>query len=861
MKTLLLSFKHCFFCVVSLFSIAVDAAPQVDTIFDTSVTFDPTITEPESFLGHRLGDQMTRNDRMIAYFQELAAQSDRVKYEVIAYSNERRPIVTLTITSANNHKNLAQLQMRHMSLQQGATPELTDMPVVSWINFGVHGGEVSSNDSALPIAYHLAAAQGEKIDKLLDNSVILLTASMNPDGNSREATWNLKYSSQISVSDPNHALHGSPWPSGRTNHYWFDLNRQWMLQQQPEPVGWVNKFHQWRPNIVADFHEMRSYKSFYFHPGAPDRVHPIINKQAMTLLSEVVQGPRDFLDSEARAYFNEEAYDNFYLGKGATYPHLYGSLGILFEQASSAGLLSTPRGILSFRDNIRTYYHVGLALLNNAVDKKTELLSFQQRFFSQTKEQAEDDKVKAYVFAAPEDPARMFHFLQLLERNKISVRSLQKDLKANGTQFFADKAYIVETAQASYPMVKGLFSKVTEFENNTFYDVSGWTMPLAFGLKYEPLTRRNYKVGNPIKVTFPSQPDVPIAKVAYVFEWSNYYAPKVLYQLLTQGYRPRIANNEFQANTDQGLQTFQRGSVVVSTGWQGGGNNTELHQIMNNAAKNEGIPVFTLNSANTQSTGMDLGSNNIESVSLPKILLVVGPGMSQYQAGEVWHLLDQRMGMPVVLLEKWRLNSVKLSDYTHLVMADGTYSDMTAGLTEKVTTWVKSGGTFVGIGDGAKWAGKKLLNLNTVTMKKGKSSAQSRIDYASKAHVEAQDIIGGAIMAGDLDITHPLGYGYSRREIASHRSGLLAFEPPKNPYATIIKIAKQPLLTGFTSAENQQQLAGNAMLVGQRLGQGSVIVFTDDPNFRGYFYGTEKLFMNSLFFSKLFTNPRSLAAE
>lgn len=834
------------------------SAPNVDSMYQSSVEFDPAIATPEAFLGHRLGDQMSRNDRMLAYFRQLADQSKRIKYEVIAYSNEQRPIVTLTITSLKNQQKLEQIRAQHMAVQD-LTEKVeisADMPVVSWINFGVHGGEVSSTDAAMPIAYHLAAAQGKDIDDLLENSIILLTASMNPDGNSRESGWNWQYSSNVAITDPNHALHGSPWPSGRTNHYWFDLNRQWMLQQQPEPVGWVSKFHQWRPNIVADFHEMRSYKSFYFHPGAPDRVHPLINKQAMTLLGEVVQGPRDFMDSESRLYFNEESYDNFYLGKGATYPHLYGSLGILFEQASSSGLLATPRGILSFRDNIRTFYRVGLSLLKNALDKKQALLAFQRDFAKHSAEMADDDDVKAYVFSAPEDPARTFHFLQLLERNEIKVKPLSKALQVNGKTFAAQQSYIVQTDQASYRMIKGLFSKITTFENNTFYDVSGWTMPLAFGLDYEPLTRRNYETGTTIKAEFPTQPPPKMAKVAYAFEWTHYYAPKVLYHLLAQGYRPRVAASAFKAQTAQGLKTFDRGSVMVSVGWQGGENNQKLHQIMTQAAQEDGVPVYALSSAHTNSVGMDLGSNDIEAVELPNILLVVGPGMSQYQAGEVWHLLDKRMHMPVVLLEKSRLSSVDLNVYTHLVMGDGKYSDIDLPLTQKIDSWVKSGGTLVGIGDGAQWAGEQLLDLKTVKFAQGKAARQSRIDYSDKPLIEAQDIIGGAVMAGDLDISHPLGYGYKRKVLASHRDSLLAFEPPTNPYATIVKIAESPLLSGFASDENQQQLAGKAMLIAERLGKGSVVVFSDDPNFRGYFYGTEKLFMNSLFFSKLFAPPR-----
>jgi hypothetical protein len=858
MCKLLSSMQTLALTMILVFSCPTSAAPQIDSLYAPSSIFDSAITPPEAFLGHALGEHMTRNDMMMAYFRQLASQSDRVKYEVIGYSNEKRPIITLTITSPANQQKLEQIRLQHLA-QQGVSESAiasTDMPVVSWINFGVHGGEVSSTDSAMPIAYHLAAAQGEEIDSLLDKSIILLTASFNPDGNTRESGWNWQYSSEVAVSDPNHALHRSPWPAGRTNHYWFDLNRQWMLQQQPEPVAWVSKFHQWRPNIVADFHEMGSYKSFYFHPGAPNRVHPLIDKQAMTLLSEVVQGPRDFMDSEARLYFNDESYDNFYLGKGATYPLMYGSLGILFEQATSGGLLETPRGVLSFRDNIRTYYHVGLALLNNAVEKRQSLLAYQRDFANNSVKHADKDDIKGYVFAAPEDPARIFHFLQLLERNQIQVKPLTKDLTVNDKNFRAQQAYVVETTQASYAMVKGLFEKITTFEDNTFYDVSGWTMPLAFGIDFEPLTSSNYKVGDVISPEFPTFNPPVKAKVAYVFDWTHYYSPKVLYRLLNAGFLPRIATTPFDAQTDQGQQAFGRGSVMVSVGWQGGvaseADSDKLSQIMQQAALSDGVPVFALDTSHTSGVGMDLGSNYIEAVKLPKVLLVIGPGMSQYPAGEVWHLLDKRMQMPLVMVNKSDLNNMDLQSYTHIVMADGKYTDISAPLTLTIENWVKAGGSLIGIGDGAKWAAKAMLNMLPVDIKAGEKALQKRIDYADQEQVKAQDIIGGAIMAGDLDITHPLGYGYTRRAIATQRSGLLAFEPPANPYATVVKIPANALLTGFASKQNQQQLADKAMLVAERKGKGSVILFSDDPNFRGYFYGTEKLFLNSLFFSGLF---------
>lgn len=844
----------------SVFCLSVQAdVRDAQTFYPQDVGFDPTIPTPEAFLGHPLGKRVARNDLMVSYLKLLAEKSDRIQYEVIARSHENRPIVTLTISSPENLARLDDIRAAHLALQKPGNKKAIgqDMPVVSWVNYGVHGSEVSSTDAAMPTAYHLAAATGEQIDRILKDSVILLTASFNPDGNTRESGWNWTFGSDVTMTDGVSAQHGEPWPSGRTNHYWFDLNRQWMLQQHPEPVGWVAKFHQWRPNMVADFHEMHSHKSYYFHPGAPDRVFPLIGKDAMALLSDVVQGPRDFMDSEARLYFNEESYDNFYIGKGATYPHMYGSLGILFEQSSTSGELNTPRGLLSFRDNIRTQYRVGISLLDSAAAKRESLLSFQRKFADATKSLAEDDKTKAYVFSVPGDDARAFHFLELLHRNQIEMKRLARDIKVEGKVFSASNAFVVETDQPTYRMIKGMFERITRFENNTFYDVSGWTMPLAFGVDYAAVTSRSFKTGDTVLPAFPRQPAPAKADVAYVFDWSHYYAPRALYRLLDAGFRPRVTTEPFTTDSDKGKVTLGRGSIMMSVGWQGGAKPDELHSLMSQIAQEDGVPVYAVGTAFTASVGMDLGSNLMLELDQPKVLLVIGEGISQYDAGEVWHLLDKRMQMPVVLLHKDKLSWVPLQDYSHLVMVGGSYSDLADKTVQKIDTWVKDGGTVVGIRDGAKWAGQTLLGLSPVKFNKGKLASAPRIDYANKENAEAQDIIGGAIMAGDLDNTHPLGFGYQRREIASQRNSLLAFEPPKNPFATVVKIADKPLLSGFASPENQQQLAGKAMLVAERKGKGSVILFTDNPNFRAYFYGTEKLFMNSLFFSKAFNKPRA----
>ena len=824
-----------------------------------SIGFDQEIPRPEEVIGHPLGHRIARNDLLVRYMEILAEMSPRVSSEVIAYTHERRPIIGLTITSPANHARIDEIRAAHVALSDpNSSQELQDdMPVVTWLNYGVHGAEVSSTDSSMAVAYHLAAAQGSEIEATLEQSVIILIAVFNPDGNSRMSAWNHMHGANVPVTDPNHLLHNTFWPGGRTNHYWFDLNRQWLILQHPEPRGWVAKFHQWKPNITVDYHEMGANSTYYFHPGAPDRTFPLIPKESMELLDRVSNRPRSWLDSEQRLYFNEEGYDNYYIGKGSTYPHMHASMGMLFEQASSEGLLETVHGILSFRDNIRTQYRTSLEMIRAGVEMRQELLAYQRRFYQDGLELAEGDATKGYIFSAPGDKARAYHALDILNRHQIRVNKLSDDVTVNGVSFAADHSYIVETTQTQYRMVKALFEKITTFENDTFYDVSAWTLPLAFDFDFAALGSRDIQgnLGEQVYAEFPVEAEPDRATYAYLFSWSNYYAPRALYKLLDAGLRPKFSNKPLALSSSEGEISLPRGSILVPLGWQGGAlRDDQIHELMSSIAKEDGIKVHAIGAGHTPQTGMDLGSNSFSAIEKPKVLVLVGEGITAYDAGEVWHQLDKRMNMPVQLFDKRRLSSLNLSDYTHLVIVGGNHSDLTLRK-EQIKSWVRQGGTLVAMRQGAQWAYDNVLYPTSKPIAVN-DAEEGRLDYGEKTDTEAKAIIGGAIMAGDLDITHPIGYGISNRQIASHRNSLIAFDPPKNPWATVIKIPEKSLLSGYASDENQADLAGKAMAIAERHGQGSVILFSDNPNFRAYFFGTNKLFMNSLFFSKGFRRPR-----
>ena len=825
--------------------------------YPDDVSYNQSIPTPETIIGHPLGHRVARHDLLLKYMRTLSNLSDRVNVETIAKTHEGRDILMLTISSPENLARIDEIKAAHVALSDpNADQTITDdMPVVTWLNYGVHGAEVSSTDSSMAVAYYLASAQGDYIEETLKNSVILIVAIFNPDGSSRQSAWNHMHGSQVPITDPNGRNHNTFWPGGRTNHYWFDLNRQWLLQQHPGPQGWVKKFHEWKPNISTDHHEMGTNSTFYIPPGVPDRTFPYIPTESIELLEEVTDRPREFMDGEARLYFSEEGYDNFYIGKGATYPHLNAGIGLLLEQARTLGEVDTVHGKLSFRDNVRTYLNLSLSIVKAGIELRPRLLDYQKRFYKNAIEFAAKDDVKGYVFSSPKDKARDFHFRELLRRHKIDVNTLNEDIDVDGTTYRAGEAYMVKTNQRQYTLIKGIFEKITTFENNTFYDVSGFTMPLTFGMDYAAVGAREVNSAGDIALpSFPTQPAPEKATAAYLFEWNEYYAPKALNRLLQAGVRPKVSTKPFSINTSDGKIEMAAGSIMVSTGWQGSelGDN-KLHEIMAKIAIEDGIKVHSVGSFRTPTAGMDLGSNNFKVIEKPNILLMVGEGTRAYDAGEAWHLLDYRMNIPVTLYDKQNLGKLDISDYTHIIFVGGEYNSGDEALTRKMRNWVRNGGTVIAHRQGAKWAGDILLNIKD----EKEEFPLDRQDYAAKIPNEVENIVGGAIMRGDLDITHPIGFGYVNRDVYTHRDTLIAFDPPKNPYATIVSIPENAVASGFASADNQERLSGKAMAIAERMGQGSVILFADNPNFRAYFYGSNKMFLNGLYFSKAFDRPRN----
>lgn len=859
-------------------AVHVDPREADAVMFSPDITFDASIPTPEAFLGFKLGEHAVRTDQLVDYLRQVAALSDRLTVETIGYSHERRPILFLVATSEENHARLDEIRAAHVALSEPLSGQTVEdgMPVVTWINYGVHGAESSGFDAALPFVYHLAAAQGPEIERVLADSVVLVTAVFNPDGHAQRIAWADAYGGYRRIADPAHIEHRVGWQFARTNHYFFDLNRQWLLLTQPEPRAWMKKWHEWRPNLTVDYHEMGSDRSYYFHPGVATRTHPLVPERAEELMAETVRASEDFLDGEGRLYFHGETFDNFYIGKGSTFPLANGGVGVLYEAGAARGReIETPNGLRTFRENIRKHYRTSVAGIEAAADLKVAYLEYQRDFYASAMEEANDSATRAWVFAAPGDPARLHFFTDLLNYHRISTHRLARDVEIDGARFDADDALIVPVSQPQFRLIRSLFEPLTNFEDSTFYDVSTWTMPPAFGLDYAPLSGRAFRdnlVGDAFAPALPVAPAPQESRYAYVFEWGPYHAPRALNRVLEAGLVARVATKPFSAATFGGEREFGLGSVVVPLDRQNR-RASDVHALMQTIAAEDGVPVHALTSGRSTigSTGVNVGGPSVRPIEAVNALLVIGDGVNLYDAGEIWHLADARMDMPMTLRRRDFLSGIDWDRYTHIIFPSGGYSNFKPRWAARMRTWIAEGGTVIGMRDAATWVRANTVDWRAAKDGKADKTIEVEIEetideeaepdeperllYADKATTEAQRVIGGAIFAADLDNSHPLGYGYDRRDIYLHKNVEEPMPATENPYGTVIAYTQDPVFSGYVSEENGEKLAGTPALIAERSGRGALILFADNPNFRGYWYGTNKLFLNALFFSRLFDAP------
>ena len=799
-----------------------------------------SIESPEQFLEYGIGEQHTRHDQIVSYFKRLASVSNRAEITYYGRTHEGRKLTFLIVSSEENLEKLDEIQKQHMAYAKGNLQDQPDIPIIINLAYNVHGNEPSSSEAAMLAAYTLVASENSQIKSFRDDAIIFIDPTINPDGRDRHTQWANTYKGNPLVSDPYDAEHNEMWPRGRTNHYWFDLNRDWLLAINPESQGKLNWYHKWYPNVVTDFHEMGTQSTYFFEPmkinGSKD---PIMPKDNYIKLNNLFANyfTKD-LDSIGSLYFSKEVFDGTYPGYGSSYPDLQGGLGLLFEQASSRGLKQkTAYGEITFPFTIRNQFVSSLATVQAAVENKKLLRDYQKAFFKSAISRSNRSKIKAYNFTEI-DKNRAKAFLDKLVRHQVEVIKTGKN------------SYSVPTEQPQYRMVQTFFETYQNYRDSVYYDASAWSVANFYNIKYK--ASQKIPSGKLLKDNSIELNPLEISNYAYIVDAKDYNVPALIHYLQENEITVASSFKPFETK-EKGAFSF--GSLVIPVVPQKLSSD-KVYEILNKGQNKFNIQINAL-STGYSINGIDLGSRYVKPLEKPKALMIIGDGIRSYEAGEVWHLLDTRVGMPITKVRQNYFERVPLDDYNTLVLVSGEYQ-WDSETKEKIKSWVSKGNTIIAQGTAvSSLIEHKIINENLVNHKKDSLKRVVQKPYEDAPENLGREQLGGVFVKGIIDLTHPLGFGYTSKQVSLYKNNLVWIQPSKNEYGTPVVYSKKPHVDGYISKNIRQNfLPKAAPVVVSSLDEGRIILFAENQNFRGTAYGTNRMFLNALFLGEHITVPK-----
>ncbi|MCF6287982.1 MAG: hypothetical protein L3J53_01935 [Proteobacteria bacterium] len=824
-------------CLIILFMLVSFAthAVMLEDYLPKDTRYDTSIPTPRAVLGTEVGHRHYRHDQIMQYLSILTAASARARLVEYGMSNEGRRLVLLFISSNKNMENLDSLANNENILKV-------------WNGFSVHGNEASGANASILYAYHLIAGHSEKISKTLNETLIIIDPTINPDGYDRFVTDVNSNRGIIDNTDSHDLSHQEQSPNGRTNHYWFDLNRDWLLLSQVESQVRIKQFHKWQPHVLGDHHEMGSDKTFFFQPGVPDRTNPLIPQQNIELTNKLGKFHAQTLSAKGMSFYTKESYDDFFPGKGSTYPDLHGSVGILFEQASAkGGNLKAREGMRTLVDGIDNQFRTALSTLYGAYALKSELLQFKQDFFQEANNAAAKENFKGYVLDLHNNLVIGHKITDYLAIHNIQVTMLEQDVTINKHIYRAGESLFIPIQQQQYTLIKSLFATETSFKDNTFYDVSAWNLPMAWGLTYAAAKSTPKTKAISWRA---AQNSYAKDTIAYAFNWNNGNAAAALNYLQQHKIITKVTTKSFSIKVNGKMLEFAAGAIIIPVE-----KDSNMHTIMANITEFFQVSAYALTEGLSE-IGIDLGSPAITTLKQPKVLMLIGANINAYQAGSFWHMFDTQIGKALTKITQKQLNKIALHDYSHIILPSGKYKALEEKTLNKIKTWVKQGGTLIAFQQAAEWAEKNIQaqkedddnDKNTNNKTEDKAGDKP---YASFENDLAQHTIGGAIVAANADLTHPLAFGMQQKIQYTLIKGNTILQPSANSYAAPLKATDNPLAAGYISAEKIKLLRNSSLIVADKLGKGMVIKFAFNPTFRGFWLGTQKWLINAVYFSKL----------
>lgn len=817
------------------------------------------VVPPGEFLPHQLGETFTPHHLLVDYYQQIAAASPRVKLEQYGLTNEKRPLLLAYVSTPENIGRLEAIRENNLKLAGllpgEPDPALQDIAIV-WLSYSVHGNEAAGSEASMGVLYDLVNPNHPKTGEWLKNTVVILDPSINPDGYNRYTNWYRQTAPLHPDPNPASREHQEPWPGGRVNHYLFDLNRDWAWQTQVESRQRMVKYKEWMPQIHADLHEQGYTNPYYFAPAAAPYHEYITDWQAQFQI-EIGKNNASYFDREGWLYFTRERFDLLYPSYGDTWPTFNGAIGMTYEQGghSRAGrAIDLPNGdTLTLADRVAHHRTTSLSTVEIASKESDRLLENFRKYFKDavTKPQG---KYLTYSVSADTPRGKMRRLMALLDRNGIAYSRATET--AGGASYSYQEArsiaggisagdLVISAYQPRSVLTQTLFDPDVIVEDSVTYDITAWSVPLAYGLDAQASQQRLKVKTEPF--TLPAYNDPFAGKdlsraYAYVVPWTDLSSAAFLGELLKAGVNARTATGDFRF----GEQEFGAGAIVIN---KGDNRKTEdFTAIVRKLVNKHEVPLTILETGFSTSGG-DLGSDVYSLKKAPKIAVLSGEGVNPNQFGQVWYYFEQELQYPVSIFNVEDISDVASGDYDVLIMPSGRYN--LSGAADALTSWVRAGGKIIAI-EGANRSLSRLDGFDLASKEAAKDDEKSDDEADERllpyGGAERRFIAGfnpGAIVDVEMDATYPLSFGIGER-YSSLKTGSDTYDYLENGI-NAGRIRTMPLVTGFIGNKAKKEIEETLVFGVQPMGRGQVVYLVDNPLYRGFWEQGKLLFGNAIF--------------
>lgn len=812
------------------------------------------LQSPAEFLGYEIGTRFTWHHRMVEYFEYVAANSPLVTLEYYGESYETRPLLVAYVTSAGNHANLEEIRLnnlRRANLAEGNYTE--DNKAILWMSYGIHGNESVSMEAALLTLFDLANPENLETKAWLENTVVVIDPALNPDGREKYAVW---YHQTVGRNfDPSTASRerNEPWPNGRANHYAFDLNRDWAWQTQQETRQRNAVYQRWLPHVHADFHEMGGDR-YYFAPAA-DPYHEAVTAWQREFQTTIGQNHARHFDKDNRLYFTREIFDLFYPSYGDTWPTYQGAVGMTYEQSGSwyagLGVLTVEGDTLTLARRLSNQHLVGNSTVE-AVAAHAARVSQEFRKYYQTSVQNPPVTYKSYILRHDGNRDNLRAMLQLFDAQQIQygVAPARRNLRGfnymtGQTETFSttDQDIVVSMYQPKSMLANVLLEPRTTIVDSLTYDITAWSLPYVYGVQAFATTERLNPAGDASAVMDVMQiQGFPDPVYAWLFPYRSFEDARFLAALHRHGVKFRIAGKPFAMESQQ----FAAGTIVVTR--HGNSHLPEDMDVMLRRLSVEFNRQPVLSGTGMMSTGIDLGSEHVTFARAPRVMTVAGPTVSSLAFGEVWHFFDEQLEYPLTIVNEDRVARINFNDFDVIVLPQGRYEDLFDGSSlDRLNDWISRGGRLIAMeGVISQLVGKRGFDdLKSKELEKDESMDGRLRIFGNQERESMTTGLAGAIYRVQLDNTHPLGFGYSNTYYSLKRA-TSAWEYLKNGW-NVGYVPKGGFTSGFAGYRVKTHLEETMNFGVVPRGSGSVILFNDNPLFRGFWHNGKLLFSNAVF--------------